>query len=427
MDPDKLSTTGNERLPFDVLVQIFEYYLLNESTLWPTETLLLVCKVWNETALQYSPLWTRFKIDLFESNSGSLWSHRLPLRLQRSGSSQPLHIDLRYSSYRRGQWIFGSQAPTPQIRSEDVRPTVALLLNALAGENGQLCTRWKTLHLDIDIEVSFMDNDLVVLSYPMPLLTTLYLSGQMSTGGLVIFPNLPSIRSLTINARFLSNYPDASHATRIGLRNMGCWDSGRSIKFTRVQYLSISRNVTFSPRHQEYPALRTLCLETNNQATYLMEAVMPRLENLIIDFSDTSWLPQASQLRSIAGIRVLHLFGWEDRELNQRPATHSIISKLLNTIASLQTLVVNEFVLSFLIEDKESWRYLFEENTATQVFLRTRYGRMGAHLFEEDDETWISFSSTQDGDKRLTRGEDDSDVILGRVAAEYALPIVGWE
>ncbi|KAG8796520.1 hypothetical protein FRC17_007990, partial [Serendipita sp. 399] len=414
MDPGKPATTGNERLPFDVLVQVFEYYPLNESTRWPVETLRLVCKAWNITALQCSPLWARFNIDLSQSNTGTFWLRRLPVRLQMCGPNQPLHIDIRYSLPDQSQWPFSKKAwdAMEQIRSKSVQSTVPLLLNILAGENGRLCARWETLRLELDRGVEFLNEDLAGLTYPMPLLISLYLSVQMSRGGLVIFPNLPSIRSITTNVCNLSNYPDASHATRIELRDMCCWDNGRSMKFTSVQYLSISRSGGDILHHREYPTLRTLCLEECHHAVRLMEAEMPRLENLIVVFLATYWLSHASQLRAVARVRVLHLFGQEHWE---RPTVRSVLSQLLNAFSSLQTLVVNEYVLSFLIEDRETWGHLFEEDSATQVFLRTRSIRR--HLFDEENETQVSFSSTEDGDKRLTRGDKDSDGILGGIAS----------
>jgi hypothetical protein len=54
----------NDRLPFDILAEIFDHYGEEESLSYPLETLLLVCRTWNEAASSHRGLWGRIKIEL---------------------------------------------------------------------------------------------------------------------------------------------------------------------------------------------------------------------------------------------------------------------------------------------------------------------------------------------------------------------------
>ena len=93
MDPT--SSNQNERLPFDVLGDIFMFYAQQETIDCPIETLLLVCKSWHTAALGHRALWGQFRIHI---------GHRPPThqllvgvmrRLERSGGTVPLDIELR--------------------------------------------------------------------------------------------------------------------------------------------------------------------------------------------------------------------------------------------------------------------------------------------------------------------------------------------
>ena len=50
---EQTPSSMNDRLPFDVLFEIFDYYADNATVYHPLETLLLVCKSWSEATVCY--------------------------------------------------------------------------------------------------------------------------------------------------------------------------------------------------------------------------------------------------------------------------------------------------------------------------------------------------------------------------------------
>jgi F-box-like len=60
----QISAMHNDRLPLDVLEEIFLFYQVHEDVFYPLEMLLLVCKVWSMAALGCRSLWSNFKIHI---------------------------------------------------------------------------------------------------------------------------------------------------------------------------------------------------------------------------------------------------------------------------------------------------------------------------------------------------------------------------
>jgi hypothetical protein len=58
---------------------VFRYYAGGETFEHPLETLLLICRAWNNAALGHRSLWSRFKLRL--ANAESLRNTRPPTRL----------------------------------------------------------------------------------------------------------------------------------------------------------------------------------------------------------------------------------------------------------------------------------------------------------------------------------------------------------
>ncbi|KAG8808416.1 hypothetical protein FRC18_005037 [Serendipita sp. 400] len=391
----KIPTIGNEILPFDILVRVFQYYQLDESLIYPFETLLLVCKAWNEAASNYPPLWSTYTIDSYNMVVADIWLRRLPLRLLRSGPTTPLHIDICVF-YECTLW---SELDT---NFSDEKPIIALL-NILAGENGTLCARWKSLRFSIDSYVCFTmeggEHSLKALTYPMPLLTSLELNLYMSPGA-VIFPNLPSLTSVFLYNSTFNNYPDVSHALKIEFANTRCWNEMHEpMKVPKVQELHISGDIQSFRHPWEYENLRTLVLEKYNQVSSLKGLSMPSLKTLIIEFNQVVQICAVVDFSAIANIHTFDLRGrlpfGEDRK-----EVYRIISRLIRACIRLRELRINEYVLSILLEDWHEWDHLFKAKSAIRVFLK--------------------------GDavqRKLILGEGDTNVVLERVASDYSLPL----
>ncbi|KAG8828430.1 hypothetical protein FRC19_006528 [Serendipita sp. 401] len=388
-DHRNIPTIGNERLPFDVLVQVFRYYQLNESPFTPVETLLLVCKAWNKAASDYPPIWSRYNINIDKKIVSELWLLRIPLRLSRSGLKTPLHIDIQIFL---SKWYLAST-------------WVISLLEILAGENGALCAKWKSLRFCDYSQVCFsMENGehaLKAFTYPMPLLTSLKIFSVNMSAGVVIFPYLPSLTSVCIYNSEISNYPDMSHATRIELSNV-CYrgEIDELIRVPEVQELRLCSNIRSIRHPREYKNLQTLDLQMYRQISDLEEVSMPSLSTLYIEFEGIAAFRPVLKFPAIASIHTLYLKGVLPPEID-RKETYRITSHILRTSVCLRELRVTKYVLSILLEDWHAWEHLFKAESAIRVIL------MGI---------WS-------GETKLILGEGDTNSILEKVASACNLPI----
>jgi hypothetical protein len=190
----------NDRLSFDVLSEIFDCYAEEETIYHPLETLLLVCKSWSEAALSHRLLWARLKIYIGHAPSQKMWLTRLPRRLERSGETTPLEIDLRVISR-------SDQRPNTENCNHRrfMNPgcncialasiTIESLLIILAGADGELCKRWRSLCLR---SISSLHTS-IPLSHPTPILTVLRYERVSITEGIwPVLPALPSLHTLHV-------------------------------------------------------------------------------------------------------------------------------------------------------------------------------------------------------------------------------------
>ncbi|KAG8752231.1 hypothetical protein FRC14_007222 [Serendipita sp. 396] len=383
---------GNDRLPFDILSYLFQLYLDQETILYPLETLLLVCKAWNEAAVTFRSLWGSYKIVTDEGDDEDLkkfWLRRLPVRLRRSGLNTPLHIDFetkpnyRYPAYR---------SPTT-----DIGTNIGRLFDILAGEKGHLCARWKSLRIVIGATFGQANihspHRFVFLANPMPSLVSLHLVGLQVRSHATFFRDLPSIESIAIHECQLPNLPDMSHARRILLDEIQVCREGvkdRFINAPNVQDLCLSDNQGRTYRlPQKFAALRTLSLLSWPQIQGIESILTPCLETLIIDFLLTSLVEAAILLPALSRVRTLYLVGNKYSPQFGRNNTTPIF-KLLRACRNVQTLIINDFVLSLILAAWQGWSHLFEGQEAgsiTLFFHRERHN-LDVKLSLEDEETY---------------------------------------
>ncbi|KAG8805450.1 hypothetical protein FRC17_005505, partial [Serendipita sp. 399] len=317
---------GNGRLPFELLGHAFRYYLEGESPLYPLETLLLVCKAWNEAALGHHSLWATYRINLGDEKYTNLWLRRLPIRLHRAGAWTPFHIDIYFvdlSTRRYGGFGYARD------RIDVARSNTPPLLLLLAGESGVLCARWKSLRLIIDSDsIQFTAHELAALTYPMPSLTSLHLRIHAIASDQKLFPELPSVRTLFLRDCNMACLPDMSNAREIYLDNVLCANNNQARYGLRnaphVQYLHINGNGSSIAHSRVCPNLRTLYLECGNVAPSLQQATMPRLENLFIDFSHVRVLEKVSEFQAIAQLRTIRLTGGDEARCNPQSGVRAI-------------------------------------------------------------------------------------------------------
>ncbi|KAG8828427.1 hypothetical protein FRC19_006525 [Serendipita sp. 401] len=367
---------GNGRLPLEILVQLFEHYLDEESPFHPVEALLLVCKDWNRAAAYHSPIWGTYRITLGDERTTRLWLHRIPLRLRRSGSKQPLHIDIRYADNEISRQKFMSPLDSFQL---DAQENIPRLLNILAGRNGVHCARWGSLRLTVESlptifvgksSMNPMKSDLKPLMYQMPALTSLHL--RLSTGlAVTLFPTLPSVHSIILDHCYMFNYPDISSVKELhvlGGSFVNVSKRNSSFDSPKVEYLRLGSWMTALTQPCKYPSLSTLCIDGHWWITGIEKAYMPRLKGLHIRFGSLEVLFGALSLPNLDQIQDLHLVGYF---FGKFPPTdvQSAVSRLLSACTDLRTFCINHEVLSLLLLGWTTWQNLFEEYSSVQVFL----------------------------------------------------------
>jgi hypothetical protein len=202
----------NDRLPFDVLNEIFDFYAEEETVYHPLETLLLVCRSWSGAATNHRLLWARLKICIGYGPSQKMWLTRLPRRLERSGEYAPLEIELRQLPqfdplYPDPDPLHASHFPEAEECNHPTHPecgcsssaqaTSKRLFKMLAGTDGELCKRWRSL--SIFGFYAFLHVSLW-FSYPTPILAVLRYEqlAILENNYLLPFPSLPSLHVLHV-------------------------------------------------------------------------------------------------------------------------------------------------------------------------------------------------------------------------------------
>ncbi|KAG8798285.1 hypothetical protein FRC16_007525 [Serendipita sp. 398] len=381
---------GNGRLPFEVLAQVFDYYLEQETAAHPMETLLLVCKAWNDTALGRPSLWAFYRIVLGDKNDVKRWICRLPLRLRRSGTNTPLHIDIASPPDKFTKKHSFVSAPiflNSNVLSSVDASHALKLLEILAGKEGALCPRWETLRLFLASGFKIEkgeEESILPLTYPMPALTSLRLSLRCRYSNLLplskrreLFPELPSLDSIILEPFHMENYPDMSHARKITFHR-GWALEGRApqkglYNAPKVEVLSLFFSEFFFTLPEVYPVLQTLYLTGPRLFSGLLTVSMPRLGELVIQYSKHVILEEAATLQDIGQIHTIRLAGTPDVQLtNERWSSSQAIGKLLVACKGLRILKADEYILSLLLED---WKHYLQPTSPLRVFLAKDTGK----------------------------------------------------
>jgi hypothetical protein len=313
MDMAPISTVVN-RLSFDILGEIFEYYVEGESFTYPLETLLLVCRRWNEAAIGHRGLWTRFKILVGHEPSPNAWLTRLPLRLSRSGSYIPFEIDIRSA--------FDMQKPVHEDEPDVLNPchrrdpntgehkcrcrwkaraTTQRLLHMLAGPSGIYCERWRSLHLslgpdpfnDEEYEADYASTLQEDLSHPTPRLTSLTLERfEYSNHGHLDIPFLPHIPQLRLFRLWLGDMLPPVYLSNIRIIDIdlslseGPTDLSSLEGAVNVEDLTVRYYLEDFVLANELPQLRSLTLKGYSAPLNARLFRAPLLRKLVVTFEE---------------------------------------------------------------------------------------------------------------------------------------------
>jgi hypothetical protein len=285
-----------DRLSLDIFCQIFEYYAEDETIEHPLETLLLVSRTWNNAACTHRSLWGRLKIFLYHNPDFEAWEARLPLRLQRSGPTAPLHIHIRNlwgTDMPRAYRYCGCYEHKFSCRRKAYQYGI-IFLRILAGPNGEQCKRWTTLRLELGLNdhrsVTEDASPFSSLFYPTPSLVKLEIYSTRIDGSCQILPSCPSLTRVSLYDCYTPHLPDIHNCRNVTIE----WNIGPLImRLGDLSSLERARNIEEltikTPIRQIelkvpgiLPRLTTLSLSGCHPPINLPSVVMPNLRKLIL-------------------------------------------------------------------------------------------------------------------------------------------------
>ena len=293
MDPAAIGAS----FPFDVLGIIFSYYVDEETIEFPLETLLFVCRSWNEATLGHRNLWARLKIYLGHFPTSELWNMRLPRRLEQAGDSTLLEIDLRciLESRRVPQEVNKDHhrcfRPIPNTLGDrgcdcvaTARRTAKELLIILAGPQGELCCRWKSLYLCLGSSNPLGKE----MTYPTPNLEAVRLERSSCEQDISILPSIPKVKTLEIfdpHSMKLPKIETVQNLVIVDFGGLAPLDLSNLKTATNLQTLTINMRInvwTYTPYclPQFLPRLSSMSFIGNYFPSHLNEVQAPNIRRL---------------------------------------------------------------------------------------------------------------------------------------------------
>jgi F-box-like len=352
-NPGRTQDVGglNERLPFNILFQIFEYYADTETYSQPPETLLLICKYWSQAACNYPHLWHRFTINTDDLQT---WCSRIPLRLSRCSPNSLLDINILVT-------------PAPMDRAD----TVSLCLHAiglLAGADGKGSQRWRRFSLEDPSDVLSRQPRLAwLLSFPTPKLEEICLDGMISS--MPIFPATPSLRTFKANNISLPILPDLSTVTDASMDA----DAAARYQFENVSNLlglGITKPNAAYTLTNVYPRLTRLSLVSGISSNGLDRFSAPKLTHLSISF-DTG-----REFLALLSCKGLPLHQIEEVHIGSEfPRTNKPyhvryrngLSRFLRALGTIRVMVLLEPFIADIVLDILDAKALYKSHTVLLV------------------------------------------------------------
>jgi hypothetical protein len=415
--------------PFDVLGVIFDYYLDEETIDFPLETMLSVCRSWNEAALGHRNLWARLKIYLAHFPTSELWNIRLPRRLERAGNSTLLEIDLRsiLDSLNSPQkvrikfdWCIRLNSnPYNHLSCSCIhtaRSTTKELLIMLAGHHGELCHRWKSLYLCTSQFINLGKE----LAYPTPNLEAIGLELPSISRNVSIPPSIPKLKSFEIFRPHSFALPKIENVRDVIIRSLGIdWVSDLSnIKTaTNIETLTIEiwKNISIDSPIPYFlpdllPHLSSLSF-SGNQLPYNLNALQaPNIQKLSLNFDDTMSLKTVvNSSLPFWDLQELELT-WPNNSLRIHEEDRATISDLLLSCINLTRIKGDRKALSVIVK-------LYWEECATRSIER-----------EYAVGETLTFKSNDLGrEVSVRRPEGKSELEGVAFSLRLILPSVSWE
>jgi hypothetical protein len=277
-------------LPHELMVIIFDFYVHHCGQL--PETLLLVCRIWHALALSQPTLWTNLDpLDQFDLEVVRPWAGTfLQSRIARSNPA-PLKVDFRSFSWDMTPTIVRKVASIPTFRPRIQELVISrdVDIDYLIGPQPLL--KSLTIHDPYPLQQAFASPAKFMLAEKK--LTTLRLHTP---------PELPESsdqRLHTLNVR-LTVDPDETHEEY--------WTIIQKLTTLRAIHIDGSYGIAPSLSHPSVQHLSVLYPKdwNINEAHYLEEVRMPRLQELTIDTSTPKPLTQLKLMEApILSLRLI--------------------------------------------------------------------------------------------------------------------------
>lgn len=367
---------------------VFVCYSKEETFEHPLETLLLVCRFWNHTAVEHRSIWTNLRIYLGHQPTSRAWTMRLPLRLTRCGPNSLLDIDLRNlldaPEYEEIMEISDKsdvfQTHSCPLASDpmffgrctcykEVRECVDNALQVLSGQYGNTCARWRSLILDLghdEEEDSWTGNQHLVdaLRHPTPMLTAMTLR-RVRLGAEYfsseLFPITTLVKELSIIDCHLPSLPNFETVIASILGWKEPYTSYQDLasfrgaaKIRRLALLTGYSSDIGLPL--EMPDLRVLEIDGITVPQDLMKSKTPQLINLALHFDFRNLIAQILLAEGIPFEKITRITLYWDNSIRDAPSEDEFLDvlysakELMESLVSLELLGTSGDMLSIILK-----------------------------------------------------------------------------
>lgn len=269
-EQNRLARPNNDKLPYDVLVRVFDNYAECDGMEEPLEKLLSICRTWSTAACEYKSLWSSFRVRMFNIKAARFWSSRVPKRIERCGSESFLDLHIQTTQFSRHKDIDKEVA-------EFHDNLVSNIFSSLTGQDCCLIHRWRRLRIfTIRKDYAFWSD---VLSRPTPNLISLGIFFRHLDKP--ILPSAPRLEELEIDGcsfTLCQDLPSLKTLKLAGdpeLRGFDTTLSGR--KLATLELLNTDDVIPLPP---VLPALEHIVLRGYSHLGTLERLSAPRLRAL---------------------------------------------------------------------------------------------------------------------------------------------------
>jgi hypothetical protein len=353
----------NDRLPFDVLAQLFEELAEIEDPTSPLELILEVCRFWRDSALAYRRLWMTFRMKITNRSEATYWKNCFPRRVNRFGLPDAL-LDISIvlvNSQTDERLLPYDTIDADRVRSVYSDAYIALgILRVVGGKHGTNAVRWRSLRLDFlrlgdlrDQDVDALDS---FLHARTPNLESVELHGVITPFGYHgrIFPYSPRLRRAVFHSCEVSYYPDTSTLTSLTwysrqdvsdypLRNTPAIHALSSAQ--KVTYLEIGLDWTDRDTPLVFQHVETLKMPVAVSPGFAFTVQLPSLRHLAIGLDNEGHFSCLSDCKGIplAQVETMETFYMPQGSPATEESVLNIVAGLVVLFADMVNLQVIEW------------------------------------------------------------------------------------